>query len=118
MRVPEISIEQLQELQASGKPFLLLDVREEWECKKYGSLPGSKRLSLQELPRALRMTPTEFKVTYGFELNRQTRIIFYCRSGSRSARATALAIGEGYHAENFAGSVLAWSRIDNSVQAY
>jgi len=41
-------------------------------------------------------------------LDRERRIVFYCRSGSRSAMATDAFRASGYDAYNMAGGLEAW----------
>ena len=36
----EVTYEQLRQLLAGGKS-MVIDVREPWECREYGSIPGS-----------------------------------------------------------------------------
>jgi rhodanese-related sulfurtransferase len=41
-------------------------------------------------------------------IDRDRPVIFYCRSGSRSAMATAAFVQAGFDAHNLAGGLLAW----------
>ena len=46
-------------------------------------------------------------------------VIFYCRTGGRSAIATHFAEEKGYtHAKNYAGSIYDWADIDPKVRRY
>lgn len=74
----------------------LLDVREqdEWDA---GHAPGALHIPLGELPRRIAEIPVD------------GRIVVVCRSGSRSARATAWLEQGGYEAANLDGGMLAWA---------
>jgi rhodanese-related sulfurtransferase len=75
---------------------VLLDVREadEWEA---GHAPGAQWVPLGDLESA------RFKIP----INR--RIVCVCRSGTRSARATAQLVQWGFDAVNLAGGMKAWA---------
>jgi rhodanese-related sulfurtransferase len=74
----------------------LIDVREQDEAIQ-GSIPSSVNLPLSVLSNALHLDPNVFKATYGFEKPRKNQeIIFYCRTGKRSATASDVAKRNGY----------------------
>ena len=75
---------------------LLLDVREpdEWRA---GHAPGARHVPLGNLKHSLGSMP------------RDRRIVVTCRSGGRSARATALLTHTGYQAVNLTGGMRAWA---------
>ena len=75
---------------------VLLDVREadEWEA---GHAPGAQWVRLGELESARFQIP----------INR--RIVCVCRSGARSAKATAQLVQWGFDAVNMAGGMKAWA---------
>ena len=74
---------------------LLLDVRTPEEfAEKH--IPGAKLIPLSELEGRLR------------ELDREKKLIVYCRSGGRSARACALLSEHGFEAFNLKGGIMAW----------
>ncbi|MFH0908882.1 MAG: molybdopterin-synthase adenylyltransferase MoeB [bacterium] len=88
-------------------PLVLLDVREPHEvtiCK----IPGSILIPLGELNARLG------------ELDRNSFIVAYCRSGGRSARAVNFLSGAGFgKIRNLTGGILAWAdQIDPSVPKY
>jgi rhodanese-related sulfurtransferase len=101
-----ISTNELQEMMKSRKPdHILIDVREEYEIKNHGAIPTSINIPMMQLPEKLKRY-------------KDKKIIFYCRTGNRSSRATEWAITQGYDAYNYKGSVLEWSKIDENVKMY
>ena len=111
--------QEVQECIEKGEGYLLIDVREEDELE-YGMLPTAKHISLGEVEDALRMTPDRFLKHYGFaQPKKDDVIIFYCRTGSRSVRATNIALHCGFvNAKNYVGSVREWSQYDANVKMY
>jgi rhodanese-related sulfurtransferase len=83
-----------RELVAQGA--LLLDVREGWEWAA-GRAPGARHVPLDEL------------ATRVGELPGDRTVVVVCRSGNRSARATAMLRGAGVDAVNLEGGLRAWS---------
>ena len=100
--LPEISVEEVQRLVASGGESgrLLLDVRRPDEyVGELGHVPGAVLVPLPELPARLSE----------IEGYREKTIIAICRSGSRSAKATALLRDAGFqNVWNMTGGTLAW----------
>ena len=90
-RIPEVGV---RDAAASGA--LLLDVREpeEWQA---GHAPGAVHVPLGDLP---------YRVD---ELPAGVPILCICRSGNRSARATAWLRAHGRDATNTAGGMAAWA---------
>jgi rhodanese-related sulfurtransferase len=91
-QVPEVDATEAARLVEEGA--LLLDVREpdEWEA---GHAPEASHVPLATLP-----------------VNRPPDgrpIVAVCRSGGRSARATAALLTWGYEAVNLAGGMQAWA---------
>jgi len=86
-----------------------VDVREPFEA------------SIADLPEhgQVRIPTREFAERYS-ELDPDEEIVIYCRSGARSARATALLLANGYdNAFNLEGGVLRWRQdVDPSLTAY
>lgn len=100
--VPTITVQQLAEALASPEPPQLLDVRETAEILQ-SSLANIIHIPLMQLPDNLD------------KLDPEVPIAVICRSGARSANATAMLIQEGYTAANVAGGMIAWvSEIDPS----
>jgi rhodanese-related sulfurtransferase len=92
----EVTPEQAAELLRSGE-VQLLDVREPYEHEA-GRIEGARRVDLeglaQEAPR----------------LDQSKPVVFYCRSGGRSAVATQAFRAAGFQAFNVSGGLLAWQR--------
>lgn len=76
---------------------LLLDVREqdEWQA---GHAPGAVHIPLGELERRVA------------ELPRERRVVAVCRSGNRSALATASLRAAGLDVDNLEGGMKAWQK--------
>ena len=74
----------------------LIDVREPYEHEA-GRIPGGRLIGLTELGAAAET------------IDRDRPVVFYCRSGSRSAMATEAFRGAGYDAHNMAGGLQDWA---------
>jgi len=92
-RIQEVDV---TDASAGGAHTVLLDVREtdEWEA---GHAPGAQWVPLGDLESA------RFRIP----INR--RIVCVCRSGARSAKATAQLVQWGFDAVNMAGGMKAWA---------
>lgn len=90
----------------TGKPFTLIDVREPDE-REIASI-GGKLVPLATIPVHLK------------DLDPESDIIVYCRSGARSGMAVEFMRRNGLQrARNLRGGILAWSReIDPAVRQY
>jgi rhodanese-related sulfurtransferase len=73
----------------------LVDVREPYE-REAGHIAGSLHIELQALPAQAET------------LDRDRPIVFYCRSGSRSAMAADAFAAAGFDARNLDGGLEAW----------
>ena len=73
----------------------LIDVRQARE-REAGRIAGSRLIELAELP------------AQADTVDHQSTVVFYCRSGARSAMATRLFRQAGYDAHNMAGGLLEW----------
>jgi rhodanese-related sulfurtransferase len=73
----------------------LIDVREPHEHEA-GRIAGARHLELAELAARAQ------------EIDRDRPVVFYCRSGARSAMATDAFRGAGFDAYNMAGGLLDW----------
>lgn len=73
----------------------LIDVRESYEHEA-GRIAGDRLIELGRLTESVDA------------IDRNRPVIFYCRSGSRSAMATEAFRGAGFDAHNLAGGLLEW----------
>lgn len=107
--VPEITPTDLKEKLDQNEPVVLVDVREPFEAQ-IADLPdhGQKRI------------PTGDFADRFAELDPQSEIVVYCRSGSRSSWAVAILVDQGYeHVYNLQGGVLGWREaVDPTLAAY
>jgi adenylyltransferase/sulfurtransferase len=95
---PSISCQEYhQRYRATGRPHVLLDVRNPPEAS-IAAIEDSRLIPLDELPKRWR------------ELPRDLEIIVYCKSGVRSARAAAILLQAGVSAgvASLEGGILAW----------
>uniref|UniRef100_A0A3B5MNI6 Rhodanese domain-containing protein n=1 Tax=Xiphophorus couchianus TaxID=32473 RepID=A0A3B5MNI6_9TELE len=93
---PDVSYAQLKQLLADGKT-VVVDVREPWELREYGFIPGSVNVPLGQVNTALQLAPEEFKDKYDGEMPRQTdNIVFVCLAGVRSKTALNTAASLGF----------------------
>src|SRR5688572_5442525 len=109
MLVPEISVQETQQLLRAPNPPRLIDVREleEWErCR----IPGAELIPLSFWPGVV----TDKLV------NREEPLILHCHHGGRSGRAAAFLLDNGFsNVKNLTGGIDAWSlEIDPSVARY
>jgi rhodanese-related sulfurtransferase len=74
----------------------LIDVRTAHEHEA-GHIAGTPRIELGELP------------AHADEIDRARPVVFYCRSGGRSAMATQAFAEAGFDAHNMAGGMLEWN---------
>ncbi|XP_068586181.1 thiosulfate sulfurtransferase/rhodanese-like domain-containing protein 3 [Cebidichthys violaceus] len=91
-----VSYEQMKQLLA-GRKAVVVDVREPWELREYGFIPGSINVPLGQVNTALQLGPEEFIEKYGGEMPQQTdNIVFTCLAGVRSKAALNTAASLGY----------------------
>ncbi|XP_029360786.1 thiosulfate sulfurtransferase/rhodanese-like domain-containing protein 3 [Echeneis naucrates] len=104
-----VTYEQLKQLLASQK-VLVIDVREPWELREYGFIPGSINVPLGQVNTALQLTSEEFKEKFGGEMPKQTDyIVFSCLAGVRSEAALNTAVSLGYKdVQHYSGGWQDW----------
>ena len=90
----EYSPHEVAELHARGE-IQLIDVRQPEEHAA-GRIAGDRLIELAQLSSRAQT------------IARDRPIVFYCRSGSRSAMATEAFRGAGYDAHNLSGGLLDW----------
>src|SRR3989338_833521 len=89
-----VSREELKQLIESKGKYVLIDVREKDELV-HGVIPSAHNIPLGEVEAALDFSSEDFKKKYGFALVKSDRLIFHCRSGGRSKKATEFALQKG-----------------------
>ncbi|KAG1948076.1 thiosulfate sulfurtransferase/rhodanese-like domain-containing protein 3 [Pimephales promelas] len=106
----DVSYEQLKKLLVS-QSGLVIDVREPWELREYGSIQGSINVPLGQLNGALQLKPDEFKEKYRGEMPSQSQnIVFTCLAGVRSKTALETAVSLGYtKVQHFPGGWQEWA---------
>jgi len=105
-----LTYEQVKPKTLSPSPdAYLIDVREPDEVIQ-GSIPSSVNLPLSILSNSLHLEEAAFKEKHGFRKPAKGQeIVFYCRSGKRSATACDIAKRNGYtNLSNYEGSWLDW----------
>ena len=90
----EYSPHEVAELLAQGD-IQLIDVRQADEHQA-GRIAGDRLIELAQLAAQAQT------------IDRDQPVVFYCRSGSRSAMATEAFRGAGYEAHNLTGGLLEW----------
>ncbi|PVG01938.1 Rhodanese-like protein [Serendipita vermifera] len=87
----------------------LIDVREKDEVAQ-GMIPTAVNIPLSGFIESIRASPEEFHAKHGFQKpQKDQEIIFYCRSGKRSASAADSAKDNGFtNIKNYSGSWLDW----------
>ena len=92
----ELDVRRLKEMLADGD-VQLVDVREPFEHEA-AHIPGDRLIPLGAVAGA------------AADLDRERPLVFYCRSGNRSAMPTEAFRRAGYDAYNLAGGILAWHK--------
>jgi rhodanese-related sulfurtransferase len=98
----EMDAVQLQELlQKDAGHVSLIDVRTSAEVAQEGTIPGARHIPLHLLPLQAE------------ELCDGRPLVFYCRSGNRSAQACSYLAARGCdHVINLRGGYKAWLHVD------
>ncbi len=92
----DLTPDRVADLHARGEVDLV-DVREPYEHDA-GRIAGARHIEFAEL------------AGQAGSLDRERPVVFYCRSGGRSAVATQAFRASGYQAFNMSGGLLAWER--------
>ena len=99
MLVKEIDSEELAQWLEGESPPILIDVRTPAEMAQ-ASIPNGKPLPLSLLP--LRVD----------EVPKDEPVVFYCRTGARSAQACWFLAQQGYEdVYNLHGGIVSWARL-------
>jgi rhodanese-related sulfurtransferase len=86
--------QEVSKLQAEGA-IQLIDVRQSHEHEA-GRIAGDRLIELGSLSAE------------AHTISRDTPVVFYCRSGARSAMATQAFAEAGFDAHNLTGGLMAW----------
>ncbi|KAJ8354060.1 hypothetical protein SKAU_G00216270 [Synaphobranchus kaupii] len=91
-----VSREQLKQILVS-RTGVVIDVREPWELREYGNIPGTVNVPLGQVNLALQLNPEEFKEKYGGDKpSHSNNVVFSCLAGVRSKKALDEAVSLGY----------------------
>jgi rhodanese-related sulfurtransferase len=90
----DLSPEEVRRLVEAGEVDLV-DVREPYEHEA-GRIEGARHVEIPQLTAAAQ------------EMDPERPVVFYCRSGARSAMATQAFRASGYKAYNLTGGLVAW----------
>jgi rhodanese-related sulfurtransferase len=103
--INEIDSQTLRAWKADGKAIRLIDVRSQAEISQ-GIIKDGEPLPLNLLPLKTN------------ELDSEDEIIFYCRSGARSAQACYYLMQHGFErVYNLRGGIIDWVRTGNAIEA-
>jgi rhodanese-related sulfurtransferase len=91
----DYTAQQVAELLAQGD-IQLIDVRQPEE-REAGRIPGDRFIELSQLAAEVD------------SIDRDRPVVFYCRSGSRSAMASEAFRDAGFDAHNMLGGLLDWA---------
>ncbi|GCB60024.1 thiosulfate sulfurtransferase/rhodanese-like domain-containing protein 3 [Scyliorhinus torazame] len=99
---------------------IVIDVRESWEIKEYGQIPGSINVPLGQVEQALKLKPSKFMETYNGKMpSTSDKIVFSCLAGIRSKAALDAAVSMGYsRALHFPGGWEEWVRQEFSEKQH
>jgi rhodanese-related sulfurtransferase len=100
--VAEVDVEALGEL-LDGGAVELIDVRREYEWDG-GRIAGARHIELNRLSGAAK------------SIARDRPVVFYCRTGNRSAMAAEAFRLAGYDARNLAGGIEAWNAAGRALE--
>jgi len=101
--IREIDANQLEQAMKTG--VKLIDVRTEAEYAQ-AKIEGSTHIPLHMLPLKVQ------------ELRNGEPVVFYCRSGARSAQACAWLMSQGIeNVYNLAGGIMGWARDGKALTA-
>ena len=105
----EIGSAELAQLLETGEPVTLLDVREpfEWDISNLGSF-GAVLIPMSDIPDRID------------ELDPETPVVVYCRTGGRSARVARFLTARGFpRVYNLADGINGWAReVDPEMETY
>ncbi|MDH4128278.1 MAG: rhodanese-like domain-containing protein [Spirochaetota bacterium] len=97
--VEHISAEELNKMISQNDDLVLIDVRSPLERQSDGYIKESILEPLRKYENS------------DFESYKNKVIIFYCRSGNRSAHACRILNSQGFKTKNLSGGVLRWKEL-------
>jgi rhodanese-related sulfurtransferase len=102
-----MTVEELAAWRASGKPFVLLDVREPFEIE-VASLSDAVHIPMRQIPARMG------------ELDRDAEIAVLCHHGGRSAQVARFLSAQGFASvHNVDGGIDAYAkRVDTGIRRY
>ncbi|KAH0945919.1 hypothetical protein HN011_002879 [Eciton burchellii] len=112
----DVNYEEILQAQ-NDDSILIIDIREQSEIRKTGKLPGSIHIPMNDVCYILQnLSEEDFKKRYGkHKPTKNTRIIFSCQSGRRSATMQEETQKLGYkNVYNYKGGWLDWERKQRS----
>ncbi|XP_067882095.1 thiosulfate sulfurtransferase/rhodanese-like domain-containing protein 3 [Heterodontus francisci] len=114
-----VTYKELKQLLKSNK-IVVIDVREPWEIKAYGQIPGSINVPLGQVEQALKLDPSSFMETYNGKMpSTSDKIVFSCLAGIRSKKALDAAASMGYsRALHFPGGWEEWMKHEFSEKQH
>lgn len=103
----EFSAKEVDRLLSLNDPIRLVDVREPYE-RAICNIKGSLHIPVQQIPENLHKLGTEEK------------LIFYCKTGGRSAKVCKFLADRGYtNIINLKGGIMAWAQdVDTTIKQY
>jgi rhodanese-related sulfurtransferase len=100
--ITEVDVADLHEM-ITNDEVVVIDVRSHAEVVQ-GAIPGAAHLPLHLLPLQMAQLP------------RDKKVVFYCRTGARSAQACLYAANQGSdNVINLRGGIVAWVRDGRGV---
>ena len=96
-----------QELSEKVDDVIIVDVRQPDEFTgELGHIPSAQLMVLDELEETIDQLPKD------------KTVVFVCRSGGRSAKATAIALDHGFtHVFNMKGGMILWNELHLPTEA-
>ena len=99
--VSQLDARGLQELLQNGSKPFLLDVREPFELKAFGAVPGVVNIPLGEISSRMNELPSD----------KNAQIVVICQSGNRSRSAAKALVKSGFsNVLNLEGGTMGWLR--------
>jgi len=96
-----INVRDFETMRTGARPPFIVDVREPFELKAFGAIPGIVNIPLGDLARSTSKLPRD----------KSTPIVVVCQSGSRSLTGAATLVKLGYlNVASLDGGTMGWLR--------